>query len=272
MIIYLVGPDSYCRGEKLRELLGQYKGKHEQTDFLDVDLDEDPTKWEGIRDFLNQPSMFVDKKIAVVRETGAVPADDGGKAWAKTLKSFVNDKNIFIIVSDSKKPRKDLSFLLEVEIHQEFPEPEGRPLEIFIKKESERRGLAFDVKALEFLSRYVAQAENRSWTAINALDMLALAGLAKPIVVADLKPFFNIAMEEEVYEIAQQFLIRGDWKTKCALLERALIEKVPDAYFFNSLAFQARGEQLPIFADMDVAIKSGNLEYEEALTSFALGA
>ena len=80
MIIYLVGSDSYRRGMKLRELVGQYKGKHEQIDFLDVDLEEDPAKWESVRDFLNQPSMFVEKKFAVVRESGAVPqgAEAGG--------------------------------------------------------------------------------------------------------------------------------------------------------------------------------------------------
>ena len=42
------------------------------------------------------------------------------------------------------------------------------------------------------------------------------------------------------------------------------------AYIFNSLAYIAKGKDIVRMADYDVAVKSGNLEYEEALTDFVI--
>ena len=38
MIIYLYGPDSYRRGEKVRELVSKYREKYAHADFLEVDF------------------------------------------------------------------------------------------------------------------------------------------------------------------------------------------------------------------------------------------
>ncbi len=272
MIIYLVGPDSYRRGIKLRELIRQYKEKNKEIDLLDVDLEEDPTKWEGIRDFLNQPSMFVDKKIAVVRESGAVPVGAGSKEWVKTLKAFLDTPDTFVVISDHEGPRKEFQFLMDVKEYQEFNELEGRMLEMFVRKEAQVRGVTFAPSALEYFLRHLFWVESRSWTAINEIGILALAGFKGSVSQDDLKKLFTIGANEKVYEIARAFVFERQWKTKLALLERALAEKVAEAHLFNTLAFQVRGDDIEKLADFDVAIKSGNLDYEEALTSLALGA
>ena len=142
---------------------------------------------------------------------------------------------------------------------------------MFVRKEAQTRGIVFEMQALEYFLRHLFWSENRSWAAINGLDVIALAGFANPVSLSDLKKLFVVGINEEVYQIARAFVFEPQWRAKLALLERALVENTSDAHLFNTIAFQARGDEIGKLADFDVAIKSGNLEYEEALTSFALG-
>jgi DNA polymerase III delta subunit len=271
MIIYLYGLDSYRRAKKLREIVSAYRNKYRDIDLLEFDLEENPSLWIKVRDFLSQPSLFVESKVAIVKGSGAVTEKEGGKEWAKVLKSFVKTPKVFIIISDAGKPKREFSFLLDEPVEgQEFDELEGKTLDAFLRKEGSERGLSFDPKAFEFLVRYIGQANGRSWAAVNALDMIALGNFKKAVLEDDLKEFFRIGFEEEVYHMAQDFMSKDGWKSRVSILEKAF-HGAADAHFFNSLGFQARGKDALTLADYDIAVKSGGLEYEEALTSFALG-
>ena len=73
MIYFLYGPDSYRRNQKLKSSLEGYKNKYPTGDIMAVDLEENPDDWAKARDFLNQPSMFVDSKVLIVKESGEAP-------------------------------------------------------------------------------------------------------------------------------------------------------------------------------------------------------
>ena len=64
-------------------------------------------------------------------------------------------------------------------------------------------------------------------------------------------------------------MAHGDLQTKISTLERLLAEKGDGAKIFNVLAYQKK-EHIVQFADYDVAIKSGKIDYEEALLDFVL--
>ena len=70
MIYFLYGPDSYRRNQKLKSSLDGYRKKYPTGDIMAVDLEENPDDWTKARDFLNQPSMFVDSKVLIVKESG----------------------------------------------------------------------------------------------------------------------------------------------------------------------------------------------------------
>ena len=72
MITYLYGPDSYRRTKKAQELIQDYKKQHQNIDIFKVDLEDDPDDWQKVSEFLNQPSMFVDSKLAIVKEAGTI--------------------------------------------------------------------------------------------------------------------------------------------------------------------------------------------------------
>ncbi len=269
MVIYLYGPDSYRRKMKLDSLLSEYKKKYPSMDIFSADFEENPEDWEKVRDFLNQPSIFVDSKIAVVR----YPQEVKEKAWREILKKFLKDEKTFMLLSDEKKPLKDFQFLLNAPSKaQEFKVLEGKMLELFVREEARARGLVFAPDALALFARYLELGEERSWNAVAELDKLALVAGNEPISKEMIAAYFNQLTKYQVFQVTARMLSSHDWKERLSLLERLFLQHEASAYIFNSLGYAARGRNVVALADYDISIKSGKLEYEEALLKFALGA
>ncbi len=267
MVIYLYGPDSYRRKTKVDSLLSEYKKKYPNADIFFADLEDAPEDWRMVRDFLNQPSMFVDSKIAIVK----YPQEVKEKEWLKTIKKYLKEEKTFLVLSDPKKPLKDFQFLLEAPSRaQEFKTLEGRLLEMFVRGEAKVRELEFAPDALALFVHYIESGEERSWNAVAELDKLALVSEGAPIAKDTLASYFNQSPAYEVFRVTAQILASRDWKEKLSLLERLFLQNEASAYIFNSLGFGARGKNIVTLADYDIAVKSGKLEYEEALLRFAL--
>ncbi len=275
MIIYLYGPDWYRRTAKFKELFSQYREKHPAMDVISVDLEDNPDDWKTARDFLNQPSMFVDAKIALVREGTAVDV----KEWIAILKSHLETRKTFILISDSKKkPVKAFSsFLAKPAISQEFPVLEGKMREAFFHKEAKIRGLSFTPDSWRFFTGFSSEGESVG-TGMAELEKLALAGLSQPISLRDVQSVIKWFSRDEVFYITRQLAGlpaqagHEDWRRKIGVLERAFLQREAGAHVFNSLAYQVRGSDAVRLADYDVSVKSGGLEYEEALLGFVLNA
>lgn len=268
-MVLLYGPDTYRRNRKLRELLAAFNEKYVHADLLAVDLEEDPESWERARDFIVQPSMFSPAKALVVKESGAVTE----AAWRKVLKSHKDDERFFLFVSDTGKPTKPFSFLAEPPAkEQEFPELTGRALSAFVKEVAARVGVALSPEGARALAAQFEGREGASWSLAHELEKLALAGLSEPISAEEVRRTVRSGDAPEVSSGARVLL--GDFPVarKLFVLESLLSAGAASAYLFNSLAYQARGSQVVRLADLDVSVKSGGLEYEEALTEFVLGA
>lgn len=267
MIIYLYGPDSYRRLGKAAELFRAYREKNSGLDTLVFDFAEtEQSEWPKVREFLGQPSMFVEKKLALLHG----PSGIADRELAKTIDGYKDNAKIFIIVSDDKPPVKDFSFLLRPPVKaQEFPELQGGALSGFLEKEAERRGLVFGPPAWQFFCAYIAAQPERSWLGVNELEKISLAGLKKPIVLSDLEKVVNFERRIVLFRAATEIL-KSRPGSGLPVLERLLLQKEAPAHIFNTLAFQATGQALLKLADYDIAVKSGNLEYEEALTEFVL--
>ena len=270
MIIHLYGKDSYRRNKNTNTLLRAYKKKHEFIDVFSFDLEERGITWKNVKDFLNQPSMFVDSKVAVVREGGAVAKEDE-KEWAKFLKKHLTTPKTFVLISNESKPKKLYDFLLKLPVQsQEFSELEGQKLELFLKKEMADRELSFLPDAWNFFIRFIEASEEKSWRAVNELQKLRFVQSKNPTSLQELKKVIQWQEKEAPYLAARQILGSLGAYQKLGMLERLLLQKHAPAYIFNSLGFQARGEKAILLADYDVSVKSGGLEYEEALTDFVL--
>ena len=290
MIFYLYGPDSYRRKNKLRELLADYFKKYPAADFLDIDFIEDQEAWEKARDFLNQPSMFTPSKVLVSRESAcsnkaarkdADEAEDDGKdakgkmawrkQWADTLKKYINDSKTFIFVSDTGKPLKVFDFLLKDPVRSlAFEELSGEALRRFVVAESEKRNLAFSPEALRFFLGVLSSAPDASWNAISEIEKLSLMDLPQPVAAKALEPVIEWSSKTAVFEGARAVMWARSRTDRIKFLEKLFLQKEAAAYIFNSLGFIARGNDAVRLADYDVSVKSGHLDYEEALTDFVI--
>lgn len=270
MIIYLYGADSWRRGRKLRELLGQYRKKYSQLDWLEVDLAETPEDWLKIGEFLNQPSMFVESKVAVIRESGAVD----NKEWRKIIRDQAKTEKIFLLISDRNGPKADFRFLKEKAfLKQEFEELAGGELAAWAKKEAAGRSLDFAPESWRYFLDYLGSlAEGRSWAAIQEMEKIILAALPSPITLSALRPVIVWFSTEDFQDLVNPFFRSFDWRRRLFFAEKLFLQKEDSAHVFNSLAYRARGRQLMKFADYDIAVKSGSADYESAIFDFAMSA
>lgn len=251
---------------KLQEIIGNYKKKNSSIDMFVVDLEDEPDDWRKARDFLNQPSMFVDVKLALIKESGLEE-----KEWVKALKAYVDNQKIFIVISDRDKPKKQFGFLTkEPVVFQEFKELEGEGIKTFLQKEAANLSLKFETAALHFLCLYISSSVSRSILAHNELEKISLAKLSQPIGLASLRSIIKWNKKEAPFYMSRDIVASTDFRKKLSALEKLFLQKEAPAYIFNLLASQTRGASALKFADYDISIKSGGLDYEEALTEFVL--
>jgi len=277
MLIYLYGADSYRRGKKLRELVDRYKQKYEQVDFLDIDLEECPKDWVVVRDFLGQTSLFVSSKLCVVRGSGAVSEKNGvgraeAKEWVVLLKTFLEDKNRFVIVVDQKKPLKAFQFLLKPPVKaQEFAELSGRQLEAFVLQEAKRCEVRFQDSARRAFLKYVLKFQDRGWIVVSLLRQLSLAKFHGELSLGQLQQLVPLEEYGESFQIALSLLRANKGYDRLERLEELRLRGDESMYTFNLLGSLVRGEDALLFARHDEMIKSGEADDEVALTGFVLG-
>ncbi len=267
MIVTFYGPDSYGRTQKLRELLDVYRGKHEHMDLFSADLDEDPEEWEKARDFLIQPSMFVQSKVAVLRNVTLIK----DKEWVEFLKSQLEQKGVVLLISLPKAPPKKFEFLIKSPAKaQEFGKLEGQKLRVFVQKELKDRKLELAPDAERFFLEHLAVHDDCGWRVANELNKLVFSGFSQPVSRHDLELLIPWIAREEMYRTTKRLLLAKDIGGRLRALEELLLREESADHVFNLLAYQAGGQDVVALSDYDVAKKSGKLDYEECLLEFAL--
>jgi hypothetical protein len=211
--------------------------------------------------------MFVDSKILLVYE----PQETDEKEWIETLKKEVKTEKNFLILSDSKAPGKKFQFLARSPVQaQEFNSLEGVRLEMFVKKEAIVHGLTFSPLALQFFIHSLSEGTERSWRAVRELEKIKLAKFVQPVQKEDLRELLFWRGETKLFLLGKKILASQNVGQNLGILETALFQE-ESSYVFNTLGFQAVGKVALTLADYDISVKSGKLEYEEALTGFILG-
>ncbi len=273
MIIFLYGPDSYCRRKKLNEILDQYKKKHMalnigRFDFLENDGDDEFLR---LQEFSLSDSLFENEKLAVGEDIFEWVSKENQKKAVEFLKSNLEEKKTTLIILSNKAPIKAFDFLLKKpSLSQEFENFEGDKLKFFIKKESEERGIEFNIKAISFLADVFI---GDSWGLINELDKFSLLN-KKSFSADDLKKiidYYKPISSLDFFTKIKNFSFSRSLAQKMENLE-SLLESEDSAKIFNFLASFSSNQPALIqkFADYDVAVKSGKIEYEEVLLDLAI--
>jgi len=277
MIIFLYGPDSFRKREKIKEIVAKYEKDHQSVGFFDFKIKNTDEEFNRLFEFSASHSLFENVKLAIVEDMIENFGKENPKPAINFLKANLENKELTILISENKAPLKAFDFLLkEPVLFQEFKYLNVNQLEFFIKKEAEKRGLKLTADAIGFL------AENFSedlWGLVNEIEKLSLfndknfnAGRLKEIIDCD-KP----TSSNDFFKKINALSFSRSFEERLVNLEILLGRDEP-AKIFNFLASflpaQAGSSNQPDliekFADYDIAIKSGKMDYEEVLLDMVL--
>ena len=262
MIIFLYGADDYRRQLKKNEIIGEFSKKRSEIGLEFFDL-ENVSAQEELLGFLGNQSIFESAKLAVIENAFEVPAPK----LAKLLKPFLAIPNITLLITEKDKPVKALAFLLEKpSIAQKFEALAGAEWVNFVNSEAKKRGVSLTDAAVRFLSDVY---HGNTWGAITELEKLSgfAANRTKAIDKKDLNVFD--------LEVAPNYwgLMNGlksyDLKNRLYAFESMIALGDPAAKIFNILASTWQ-EKTPHMAEYDLAVKSGKVDYEEALVDLLI--
>ncbi|MBU6500432.1 MAG: hypothetical protein KGJ89_01210 [Patescibacteria group bacterium] len=263
MIIFLYGPDDYRRGERKRWYVNEFKKKYSNLSLGIFDL-EDSAAPEELKSFARSESLFEPKKLIIVENLSELN-EKNEKYFIKEFPPLVLERTTAFLFSERKAPRRAFAFLLEQQAKvEEFVHLTGYEWETYVKKEAQNIGLSLTGPAAQFLAD--AYREN-TWGLITELQKIS--NMQKGEV--DVKDFKNLDLE-----VAPNywFIISGlkgaSVANRLAALEKILAIGDPPAKIFNILASQWH-EKIPRMAEYDLKVKSGKMDYEEALVDLVIG-
>ena len=254
MIIFLYGSDTYRRDRKRDDIIAAYYKKHSALALQRFDCESEHGR-DQFKDFIKNRSLFDPVRCAVVRGINAME----GAEEIRWLRGLLDAPDVVVIAFSDSKPPKPLQFLLQAPVtFQEFPVLEGIAYHHFVTEEAARRGVRISDAELAGLAMLY---RGDTWGLVTELDKLSLSSDSRfTIHDSRIKKDFFALVKEVAYGRGTRIL---------SALEE-LLSAEDHAKIFNVLAALVSGTQKIRMADYDVAIKSGALDYETALTDFAL--
>lgn len=252
MLLHLYGSDSYRRLRASRGIIAQYLAKYPDGFVQTFDLSREG-EFDRLRSFVGAPGLFAKATLAIVRQP-----EEGEKPLVKFLKEAAELAYVTVLVVADKKLPKDFSFLYEKEVgpaKKEFEPLEGMEFLKFLKADSAERGVAVSDAQLAAIGQAY---EGDTWGAVTELDRVSHGGAVE-------KAAQGIDFIGLIRTLAGGSVAAARLKALFLLLDYDEPAKV-----FNMAAAFTRGGDKVKMADYDIAVKSGKLEYSEALLEFAL--
>ena len=254
MIICLYGADSYRRQEKLKWYAEKFKEKHSALTAERFTLSEDG-ELARLKEFAAAQSLFDNFKFGVLDEA----AEADSKELAEVLKLALNSRNLTLVISAEKFLPKEFKILNDSSVIKEEFDFTPSDLAGFLKKEAEKRNLKLIPAVSDIL---IKNCGGDKWWLVTELDKLALGSPAAIEPVREDQNFFGLI---------NKFRNADSVGYALPALERLLDFEEPAKIFNMISSFAKASEDLRKMADYDAAIKSGKMEYPEALLDLALG-
>ncbi|MFA5052868.1 MAG: hypothetical protein WC565_02335 [Parcubacteria group bacterium] len=263
MIVFLYGEDSFRRKRKYAAIVGEFIGKNGNLGFSEFSSDESEKFLEAAK----ARSIFSPRTLIGLKDVDFnLFSEDVLNRFKEILTGLAVSKDIIILVSSAETSLPDsMPFLAAPPTRtQEFDLLPKDKLVFFVLKEAIEKGINFSESDARSL---IASFGGDLWSISSELDKLALAK-SKEFPVSSPEPSY--------FELLSAIKFGRSKERKLIALEAILYKLKEDpARVFNSLAYSApKGtspeEWFSLMADYDVAVKSGKLDYEEALLDFVI--
>ncbi len=262
MIIYLYGPDSYQRQEKLHWYINEFIKKYSNLTIerFDLELEEDRPKF---KDFSVSQSLFGEVKLGIAENIRSAEP----KEVLPVIKSILEEKSATLIISEKAKLAKEYDFLLKAHTVQAFPQLSFEGISDFLNQETRKRHLVLDQKSQNLL---IGVYGSDTWGLVTELDKLALLD-TKDITREVLEKHLDVSLPLNIYNTLSRIQNTGNIGWRLSLLEEIFFRSSDPGMVFNILStlVQTPADKQKM-ADYDAAVKSGKLEYEEAILSYLI--
>jgi len=238
MIKFLYGKDTYRSGQKLKEIIEEYKKIHKNgiiLDYFDCSLD-----FEKFKDTFKTASMFKENKIAVLTNFfSESESEEDILNFLKNKKELQQKEDLILFYGKERtKTKKSLfNFLKKYGDFQEFNLLEGLELKGWTKEEFKRYKIEADSEVLESLVNFIG---NNLWQLSNEIKKLSLYGIKKPekrITKKDFDLLVTPKIEPIIFETIDAISSKNK-KRALALLHYHLEKGDSPFYIFSMIKFQ----------------------------------
>lgn len=241
MIYFLFGQDTYRSRQKLKEIVEEYKKRHQSgLNFIKINSDEKDL--DDFKQNIETVSMFDEKKLIVVEEVFQQP-----EYFQEELLNYLkkrkisNDKDLIVVFWDEEiKPENKLfQFLKKKAKTQEFKLLQPHKLREWIKKYIKEQDGNIDNRAVETLIEYVG---SDLWRMANELDKLVsykIRDTKYEIRAKDIEKLVKPEIDVNIFNIIDS-LGQKNKKQALRLIHDYFKKGESESYLLNRFVYQFR--------------------------------
>jgi DNA polymerase III delta subunit len=303
MIIFLYGSDAYRIGQKVKEIIVEYQKKHGGILGCDKFDFKEKNSFEKMKNFFENAGMFSSKKLAVAENVLTSNFNEElGEVIKKS--GLLNSQDNFLIIVEGdigglKEKSKKLLTVLKKKpvVSQEFKSFSSySQAKLWLRKEAEKNQLTIEDSALEVLFDAFG---SDTWRLINELKKISLYQPKKKVTKTDILEISIFEAHPNIFKIFDAFFEQNK-KKMILYFEEAVKSGLDAGMIFNLFLGQLRVAVLLVLgqakeveahpfvvqkiksqlwkfkkeklaklyddlANIDLAVKTGKIDYESAL-------
>lgn len=258
MIIFLCGQDRYRREMRMREIVLRFSTR----DLPGAICFADAAEEDGLakaEEFLKTTGLFGSGQLLVMKNGKAAAK----RTHLKKLLAALNKKGEIEAVIELDEISRDFSSLSSLpNIIERYDYLGEKDFEVFLKTEGEKAGLVASPDIYAFLASVF---RGDTWGGVTEVQKLAL--LPRQQITLKIIRTMGVRRRQDFFPLIQK-LVRGGVGEVLLSLELLLRDSEP-AKIFHIAAYQNEKTRYAAAA-LDINIKRGKLEYEEAVLALAL--
>lgn len=258
MIFFVYGKDSFRRNRRKKEIFAEILRKYPKINHS-VFSGENENSILKLKEFLSAQGLFFEKRVAVLEDAENVD----GKEFAKEILGFADNKDIALVVDYNGKPTKDFSPFLKTPVKfKEYNELSPAELSKFILTIAKDLDLKIEPVAI---GKLIKSYGTNLWGMFTELQKIS--SRTSVIKADDIEAlgFENVSE----YWPTLNALRSPNLAARLWALETLFLQGEPAVKTFSILA-GSRGADPKVFAEYDLLIKSGKLDFDEVIIDSVL--